>query len=83
MKLNNSKQEKNSYRYFCNKECEYYPCHKTERINCIFCFCPKYNYDCGGNFKILKNGKKDCSGCNLPHEKDGYDFIVNFLKGIK
>ena len=36
--------------------------------------------DCGGNFKTLSNGVKDCSDCLVPHNKDGYDYIINKLK---
>lgn len=37
---------KNSYKFFENKECEYYPCHKDmESINCLFCYCPLYHLD--------------------------------------
>lgn len=69
-----------SYKFFTNKECEFYPCHNTDRINCLFCFCPLYNYkDCGGNFVILDNGIKDCSNCNLPHSEKGYDYIIQKL----
>ncbi len=74
---------KNSYKYFCNKDCEYYPCHNFDRINCLFCFCPLYTYDCKGNFKILDNGRKDCSDCRIPHEENGYDYVVKFLKRSK
>lgn len=69
-----------SYKFFTNKECEFYPCHNTDRINCLFCFCPLYKYkDCGGNFVILDNGIKDCSNCNLPHSEKGYDYIIQKL----
>ncbi len=69
-----------SYKFFTNKECEFYPCHNTDRINCLFCFCPLYNYkDCGGNFVILDNGIKDCSNCNLPHSEKGYNYIIQKL----
>lgn len=69
-----------SYKFFTNKECEFYPCHNTDRINCLFCFCPLYNYkDCGGNFVILDNGIKDCSNCNLSHSEKGYDYIIQKL----
>lgn len=72
---------KDNYKFFTNKKCEYYPCHKFRKINCLFCFCPIYLYnDCGGNYKILDNGLKDCSECELPHSYDGYDYIVEFLK---
>ena len=71
-----------NYKRFENKECEYYPCHNVEKMNCLFCFCPLYDYDCGGNFVILENGIKDCSLCTIPHEDGGYDYIVDFLKGL-
>ena len=68
------------YNFFENKECEYYPCHKTDKINCLFCFCPLYFFDCHGDYIILENGKKDCSSCLVPHNKSGYDFVVSSLK---
>ncbi|HIV85186.1 MAG TPA: cysteine-rich small domain-containing protein [Candidatus Monoglobus merdigallinarum] len=74
-----------SYKFFENKTCEYYPCHKAERINCLFCFCPLYSLSCGGNYKIIdgsNGGKiKDCSGCLLPHTDGGYEYVVGRLKG--
>ena len=41
----------NSYRYFANKECKYFPCHESkEDFNCLFCYCPMYRFsDCPGN----------------------------------
>ncbi len=75
------------YRFFENKECEYYPCHKAEQINCLFCFCPLYGLDdCGGNYKITKgkDGRwiKDCSDCQLPHNPEtGYDYVIDRLFG--
>lgn len=69
-----------SYRFFSNKDCEYYPCHKSNEINCLFCFCPLYLItDCGGNSTYLQNGVKDCSNCTLPHSKKGYDYIIEKL----
>ena len=71
----------NSYKFFQNKECEWFPCHSTQQIenfSCLMCFCPLYNFaDCGGNFKLLKNGIKDCSGCMIPHYN--YDYIIKKL----
>jgi iron complex transport system ATP-binding protein len=50
-----------------------------DRINCVFCFCPLYEWpECGGNFKMLKNGIKDCSKCTLPHERG--DYVIKKLK---
>ncbi len=73
-----------SYKHFQNKDCEFYPCHDTDEINCLFCFCPLYDMDCGGNFVLIEgsDGKtiKDCSNCNLPHSKDGYDYVIKRLK---
>ena len=75
----------NSYKFFSNKECKYYPCHKSDDdINCLFCFCPLYSMGdkCGGDFKILPNGIKDCSECTKTHKKDGYDYVMKKLKGM-
>lgn len=70
---------KNNYKYFQNKECEYFPCHKInndENFNCLFCYCPLYFLEeCGGNNKSI-NGIKDCSNCMIPHGEKGYDYIV-------
>lgn len=69
-----------NYKFFQNKKCEYFPCHKVsdkESFNCLFCYCPLYllKDKCGGNFKYTKNGIKDCSDCTIPHSKGGYDHI--------
>lgn len=71
---------KNNYKYFENRQCKYYPCHNTDNINCMFCFCPLYFLECNGNFKILDNGVKDCSECLIPHKEDNYDYIIKILK---
>ena len=73
-------QLNNSYRFFQNKECEWFPCHSTQSINCMFCFCPLYHLDCNGNYKTLENGIKDCSDCLIPHSPNGYDYIIDILK---
>ena len=57
-----------------------YKCHKNKDIYCLFCYCPLYyEKDCGGNYIILSNGIKDCSGCTRPHTKE---FCVEYLKKI-
>ncbi len=75
---------KNCHSFFTNKDCEYYPCHENanENFNCLFCYCPLYAMGdkCGGNFKILPNGTKDCSDCTIPHSEKGYDYIINKLR---
>lgn len=73
-----------SYKFFFNKACKYFPCHKTkdpEKFNCLFCFCPLYlmGKECGGNFKYYGN-IKDCSDCLIPHGPDQYEYILNKLK---
>lgn len=76
-----------SYRFFCNRACKYFPCHKgiqVEDYNCLFCYCPMYSRkECLGspNFIISKRGKriKDCSGCNYPHKAENYENIIRFL----
>ena len=72
------------YAFFCNRECEYFPCHAgvaPEDFNCLFCYCPLYalGENCGGHFVLLPGGVKDCSGCALPHRREQYDRIVEKL----
>ena len=70
-----------SYKCFENKDCEFYPCHKIDKINCLFCFCPLYaDKNCGGNFTLLENGIKDCSNCLIPHNPKNYDLIISKLQ---
>jgi len=68
------------YKFFSHKECEFFPCHKTDNadnFNCLFCYCPLYSIkDCGGNYSILDNKIKDCSKCMLPHKRGNYDYII-------
>ena len=52
----------NSYRFFSNRECQYYPCHEgIEEMNCLFCYCPLYALGrrCGGNFVYNEKGFKN------------------------
>ncbi|WP_026894048.1 cysteine-rich small domain-containing protein [Clostridiisalibacter paucivorans] len=75
-----------NYKFFQNKKCEYFPCHKglkEDDFNCLFCFCPLYALKdkCGGNFDY-KDGIKDCSNCNIPHSKKGYDHIMSKIKDV-
>jgi len=76
----------NSYKYFCNKDCQYYPCHANagESFNCLFCYCPLYalGKSCGGNFVYLENGIKSCENCAIPHDPKNYDYIVGKYREI-
>ena len=78
---------KNSYRYFENRDCQYYPCHDMESMNCLFCYCPlNHMENCPGDPKYMEvNGKriKDCSECTFPHEPDNYDLIIQILSGVE
>jgi len=67
-----------SFKFFENKKCEYFPCHKELReVNCLFCFCPLYGIkECGGQYIILNNGIKDCTNCTWPHKRSSYDIIL-------
>jgi Zn-finger protein len=77
---------KNSYRFFSNLECKYFPCHTIQdnsNFNCLFCYCPLYflGEECGGNFKYSGEKKvKDCSDCHLPHIPEYYDTVLSRLK---
>lgn len=71
------------FSFFCNSECEYFPCHKTDdresfSFNCLFCYCPLYALGrrCGGLFKYTSNGVKDCSDCLFPHKRENYDAVL-------
>lgn len=70
-----------SYDFFQNRDCEYFPCHPgadVEGFSCLFCYCPLYclGDQCGGAFKYLDNGIKDCSGCLKPHRRENYGKIM-------
>lgn len=77
-----------NFKFFCNKDCEYFPCHQTDdpdNFNCLFCYCPLYALGdkCGGNFTYLEDGTKDCSKCLGPHRRDSYDRIMSKWGEIK
>lgn len=77
----------NSYRFFQNRQCEYFPCHEVadvDSFNCLFCYCPLYlQEDCLGHPGYILNGKgqriRDCSGCTVVHRPEMYDEIIKKL----
>jgi Zn-finger protein len=70
-----------SYRYFIHRACPFYPCHDLiEWKSCLFCWCPLYLLDCGGNYTFTRD-VKDCSACTIPHTAEGYDYIVKTVSG--
>ncbi|MBP5222232.1 MAG: metal-binding protein [Lachnospiraceae bacterium] len=75
----------NSYRFFENRACKYFPCHEgLEEFNCLFCYCPLYRLErCAGKpYYIEKDGKKIkvCSDCTFPHRPENYDKIMEILR---
>ncbi|MCQ2550420.1 MAG: cysteine-rich small domain-containing protein [Lachnospiraceae bacterium] len=75
----------NSFQYFENRDCKYYPCHKgIEHINCLFCYCPLYSMqNCPGNYIMIEvEGKplKSCMDCSFPHKAENYDKVNAILK---
>ena len=75
----------NSHKYFENRDCKYYPCHKgIEEMNCLFCYCPLYHLEhCPGNPRFHeKEGKtiKVCTDCTFPHRAENYDRIIELIR---
>lgn len=72
---------KENFKFFENKACEFYPCH-VEGQNCLFCYCPLYwiPIDCGGTYKLLENGTKECEDCTKPHDANGWDYVQDKLR---
>ncbi len=81
------KPEEFRYSFFQHRECEFFPCHKTDKIedfNCLFCYCPLYALgdQCKGNCKYTENGIKDCSDCLVPHGRGSYSYIISRFKEV-
>lgn len=75
-----------SERFFNNRGCRYFPCHKgidEAEFNCLFCYCPLYflGKDCGGDY-VMKNGIKSCINCKRPHIAGNFDEINDVLKRL-
>ena len=75
----------NSYRFFENRDCRFYPCHKDmKEINCLFCYCPLYAMEyCPGSAEYkCRDGRafKVCTDCRYPHEPENYDDMMRILR---
>ncbi|MCI8525274.1 MAG: metal-binding protein [Oscillospiraceae bacterium] len=75
------------YSFFQNKQCEYFPCHKTSRpedFSCLFCYCPLYalGEKCGGAFSYTEDGVKDCSKCLFPHRRDSFGAVNDRFRDV-
>ena len=73
--------EKNSSRFFQNRDCEHFPCHTgvaEEDFNCLFCYCPLYTLgkQCGGQFFYTEKGVKSCENCSFPHRRENYERLL-------
>lgn len=78
---------KENYKFFSHRDCEYFPCHKTndpDNFNCLFCYCPLYalGEQCGGNFRYTEKGVKDCTNCLIPHQRQNYAYITGKFSDI-
>ena len=79
--------ETKRYAFFQNRECEYFPCHKTsdpDHFNCLFCYCPLYALGrrCGGHFRYNEQGYKDCTNCLFPHVPGNFTKVTGRYKEI-
>ena len=78
----------NSYRFFQNRECKFFPCHEVQDeddFNCLFCYCPLYLDDnCIGSSEYIITGRgqriKDCSSCLVVHSPEMYDKVIAHLR---
>ena len=75
------------YKFFQNRNCEYFPCHQgveEESFNCLFCYCPLYalGSSCGGSFTYTEDGIKDCSNCIKPHRKENFERIMGKMGDV-
>lgn len=80
----------NSYRFFENKDCAYFPCHQgLKEFNCLFCYCPLYcKQHCPGNPVYIESendGRKirDCSNCIFPHRAENYEKVIQKLHDLQ
>lgn len=76
-----------AFSFFTHYDCEFYPCHpiaEGETLNCLFCYCPLYmlGKECGGEFRYLENGVKDCSQCLLPHRPENFGLVTERFQDI-
>ena len=80
-------EEPKYYKFFQNRQCEYFPCHKgvpEKDFNCLFCYCPLYalGEKCGGNCRYTEQGYKDCSQCAFPHRREKFEAVLERYEDI-
>jgi len=71
------------FKHFEHRECEFFPCHQKEPINCLFCYCPLAWLKCPGKYTIIESPvgvkRKDCSECTVTHGKKGWEVVQKWL----
>lgn len=71
-----------NFKGFKNTSCEFWPCHPEEKMDgmgCMSCYCPLYFVMCPGTYSRLPDGRKDCSGCTIVHEKGGWEVVQQYM----
>jgi len=68
---------KNNWKFFANRDCEFYPCHKgIEELNCLQCYCPIFWF-CG-----TRAGGGKCEECLFPHDPKMHDAMQLCIKNL-
>ena len=80
--------KKDANRFFQNRECRYFPCHRgvaEEGFNCLFCYRPLYTLGkkCGGNYTYTEKGIKSCKDCVFPHIAENYERLTGRFEEIR
>ena len=75
------------YKFFQNKKCEYFPCHKgipEEDFNCLFCYCPLYTLgkSCGGNCEFLEKWSQILHEMWFSASANNYDKVISRFQEI-
>jgi len=66
-----------------DKNCRYYPCHRSGSENCTFCFCPFY--PCGDEStrgKWIKGTSWSCENCSWIHRTEVADRVLKEIKKL-
>lgn len=56
------------------------PCHKLDKLNCLFCYCPLHFVRCPGHYTRLSDGRKDCMECTINHEPEFWETVQKIMK---
>ncbi|ODS35807.1 MAG: hypothetical protein A7316_03245 [Candidatus Altiarchaeales archaeon WOR_SM1_86-2] len=71
-----------------DKECEYYPCHDLDEMDCTFCFCPFYpcgDTSTGGELIKTEGGKEvwGCKNCTWIHKPEVAQKVLDEILKIE